>query len=98
MDLDRVGVELGKQGQVVTDPLLRTSAAHIFAAGDCTTPLQFTHVGDEQGRLAARNAFAAGGRPGFAGGRVTFDDSMVPWVTFADPEVGPVPHRGPYRR
>ena len=52
MDLDRAGVELGKQGQVVTDPLLRTSAAHIFAVGDCTTPLQFTHVGDEQGRLA----------------------------------------------
>ncbi len=51
MDLDKAGVELGRQGQIVTDAYLRTSAAHIYAAGDCTTPLQFTHVGDEQGRL-----------------------------------------------
>ncbi|MBC7549560.1 MAG: NAD(P)/FAD-dependent oxidoreductase [Cellulomonas sp.] len=90
MDLDRVGVELGKQGQVVTDKYLQTTAAHVFAAGDCTTPLQFTHVGEEQGRLAARNAFASTGRPGFACGRGTFDDAVVPWVTFTDPEVGRV--------
>ncbi|MDP9498254.1 MAG: hypothetical protein M3P46_11490, partial [Actinomycetota bacterium] len=42
---------------------LRTSAGHVYAAGDCTSPLQFTHVGDEQGQLAARNAFAPGCRP-----------------------------------
>ncbi len=90
MDLDKAGVELGKQGQIVTDAYLRTSAAHIYAAGDCTTPLQFTHVGDEQGRLAATNALAATGRPGFAGGRAKFDDHVVPWVTFTDPEVGRV--------
>jgi len=91
MDLDKAGVELGRQGQIVTDAYLRTSAAHIYAAaGDCTTPLQFTHVGDEQGRLAAQNAFAATGRPSFAGGRATFDDCVVPWVTFTDPEVGRV--------
>ncbi len=90
MDLDKAGVELGKPGQVVTDRYLQTTAAHIFAAGDCTTPLQFTHVGDEQGRLAARNAFASTGRPGFAGGRARFDDRVVPWVTFTEPEVGRV--------
>ena len=92
MDLDVPGVALGPRGEIVTDEHLRTTADHVFAAGDCTTPLQFTHVGDEQGRLAAGNAFAAGGglRPGFAGGLRTFDDRVVPWVTFTEPEVGRV--------
>ena len=91
MDLDRIGVEVGKQGQIVTDEYLRTSVDGIFAAGDCTTPLQFTHVGDEQGRLAAANAFARGtALPGALGGMTAFDDSVVPWVTFTDPEVGRV--------
>ena len=90
MDLDRAGVERGEQGQVVTDAYLATSASHIFAAGDCTTPLQFTHVGDEQGRLAALNALARPGLPAFAGGRAKFDDRVVPWVTFTEPEVGRV--------
>ena len=91
MDLERVGVELGKQGQIVTDSYLRTNVEGVFAAGDCTTPLQFTHVGDEQGRLAAANAFAHGSvLPGALGGMSAFDDSVVPWVTFTEPEVGRV--------
>jgi len=91
MDLERVGVELGAQGQIVTDSYLRTNVEGVFAAGDCTTPLQFTHVGDEQGRLAAANAFARGSvLPGALGGMTAFDDSVVPWVTFTDPEVGRV--------
>jgi pyruvate/2-oxoglutarate dehydrogenase complex dihydrolipoamide dehydrogenase (E3) component len=91
MGLEEVGIELGKQGQVVTDSYLRTSVDGVFAAGDCTTPLQFTHVGDEQGRLAAANAFARGtALPGALGGMSEYDDSVVPWVTFTDPEVGRV--------
>jgi pyruvate/2-oxoglutarate dehydrogenase complex dihydrolipoamide dehydrogenase (E3) component len=91
MGLEEVGIELGKQGQVVTDGYLRTSVTGVFAAGDCTTPLQFTHVGDEQGRLAAGNAFARGAAlPGPLGGMTEFDGSAVPWVTFTDPEVGRV--------
>ncbi len=91
MDLDRAGVELGKQKQIVTDEYLRTTSPHIFAAGDCTTKFQFTHVGDEQGRLAASNAFASSRLlPGVAGGAAKFDDSVIPWVTFTDPEIGRV--------
>jgi pyruvate/2-oxoglutarate dehydrogenase complex dihydrolipoamide dehydrogenase (E3) component len=90
MDLEKAGVDVGERGEVVTDRFLRTSADHVYAAGDCTTPLQFTHVGDEQGRLAVRNAFATPRLPGALGGRVAFDDRVVPWVTFTDPEVGRV--------
>lgn len=84
MGLEEAGVTLGKQGQVVTDARLRTSLKRVFAAGDCTTPLQFTHVGDEQGRLAAANAFSPRIK------QRTFDTRVVPWVTFTDPEVGRV--------
>ena len=91
MDLDVAGVRIGGHGEVVTDAYLRTSATGVLAAGDCTSTLQFTHVGDAQGRLAARNAFARRpALPGALGGMSAFDDSVVPWVTFTDPEVGRV--------
>jgi len=91
MDLHLAGVEVGEQKQIVTDDYLRTTSPHIFAAGDCTTRFQFTHVGDEQGRLAAANAFASSSLlPGIAGGTAKFDDRVIPWVTFTDPEIGRV--------
>ncbi len=91
MDLNVAGVEVGRQKQFITDAYLRTTSPHIFAAGDCTTSLQSTHVGDEQGRLAASNAFASSRMlPGIAGGAAKFDDSVIPWVTFTDPEIGRV--------
>ena len=92
LGLDTAGVQLGPRSEVVTDAYLRTTAEDVFAAGDCTSPLQFTHVGDEQGRLAAANAFAGGGGAlgGALGGMAKFDDSVVPWVTFTDPELGRV--------
>ena len=89
--LDRAGIEVGPLGEIVTDEYLRTTAENVFAAGDCTSALQFTHVGDEQGRLAAGNAFASGSLlPGALGGMTKFDGRVVPWVTFTDPEVGRV--------
>lgn len=82
--LETAGVRLDK-GRIVTDDHLR-AADTVWAAGDCTSLLQFTHVGDEQGRMAARNAFA-GPLPWQRG---TWDDRVVPWVTFTEPEVGHV--------
>ena len=84
LGLETAGVRL-ERGRVVTDEHLQ-AADTVWAAGDCTSRLQFTHVGDEQGRLAAGNAFARSG----PGGRGTWDDSGVPWVTFTEPEIGHV--------
>ncbi len=91
MGLDVGGVALGGRGDVIVDEHLATSAPRVFAAGDCASPLQFTHVGDEQGRLAAGNAFAPRpGLPGPFGGMSAFDAAAVPWVTFTEPEIGRV--------
>lgn len=84
LGLEQAGVAL-ERGRVVTDRHLR-AAPTVWAAGDCTSPLQFTHVGDEQGRLAARNAFAGPGPVK----RGTWDDRVVPAVTFTDPEIARV--------
>lgn len=90
LDLDRAGVRLGERGIVTVDEHLETSADGVYAAGDCASVLQFTHVGYEQGRLAANNAFAKPARPGLLGGRKKWDPAAVPWVTYTDPEVAHV--------
>ena len=87
LGLETAGVALDDGGKIVTDERLQ-AADTVWAAGDCTSRLQFTHVGDEQGRLAAGNAFARPG-PG-PGGRGSWDDSGIPWVVFTEPEVGHV--------
>ncbi len=82
LGLEGVGVALeGKR--IVTDKHLK-AAGTIWAAGDVTAKLQFTHVGNDQGRLAARNAFAKPFRSG------SWSDDAVPWVTFTEPEIGHV--------
>ena len=84
LGLETAGVVLDR-GRVVTDSHLQ-AADTVWAAGDCTSLLQFTHVGDEQGRLAARNAFAGAAR----WKRGSWDDTGIPWVTFTEPEIGHV--------
>ncbi|MBA2553588.1 MAG: FAD-dependent oxidoreductase [Geodermatophilaceae bacterium] len=90
LDLAIAGVGTGAGGRIVVDQHLATTAEGAYAAGDCASPLQFTHVGYDQGRLAAGNAFAKPGRPGVFGGRKSWDASAIPWVTFTDPEVAHV--------
>jgi pyruvate/2-oxoglutarate dehydrogenase complex dihydrolipoamide dehydrogenase (E3) component len=82
--LESAGVQLDR-GLVVIDAKLQ-AAQTVWAAGDCASRLQFTHVGDEQGRLAAKNAFAGG----FPWSGKAWDDRVVPWVTFTEPEIAHV--------
>ena len=81
--LETTGARLTDDGHVQADRTLR-AAPTVWTAGDCTTRLKFTHVGYEQGRLAARNAF----KPHLFGER--FKDRVIPWVTFTEPEVAHV--------
>jgi pyruvate/2-oxoglutarate dehydrogenase complex dihydrolipoamide dehydrogenase (E3) component len=85
LGLEAAGVRTDDSGRVVTDDRLQ-AAPTVWAAGDCTATLQFTHVGDEQGRIAAGNALA--GRRIWK--RSRWKDEGVPWVTFTEPEVAHV--------
>jgi len=82
MGLEEIGVELRADGGVRVDAGLRTTVRGIFAAGDVTGILPFTHVAGTHGRIVVANALFHG--------RGRFDAAAVPWVTFTDPEVGRV--------
>jgi pyruvate/2-oxoglutarate dehydrogenase complex dihydrolipoamide dehydrogenase (E3) component len=83
LGLEAAGVATDR-GFVVTDDRLATSTSGIWAAGDVTGRLAFTHAADEMGRVAAGNALAPRWR------RVRFDTAPVPSVTYTDPEVAHV--------
>lgn len=81
LGLDEAGVVTGRDG-IQVDGRLRTSRRHIFAAGDVTGGLRFTHVADHEARSVVRNALFPFGR------RV--DYSVVPWAVFTDPPLARV--------
>ncbi len=63
LDLEKAGVKTGS-GRIITDEFMRTSAPHIYAAGDCTGPHEIVHIAIQQGETAAWNIVAQErGRP-----------------------------------
>jgi pyruvate/2-oxoglutarate dehydrogenase complex dihydrolipoamide dehydrogenase (E3) component len=82
LGLETIGVRCGPAGNVLVDRRLATSAPRVFAAGDVTGVLPFTHVAAYQARLAVQNALF--------GLRRQADYRAVPQVVFTDPEVAQV--------
>ncbi|PWB46074.1 MAG: pyridine nucleotide-disulfide oxidoreductase [Candidatus Methylomirabilota bacterium] len=81
LNLEAAGVSYNSKG-IMVDETLRTRARNIWACGDITGKLLFTHVAEYQARLVVRNAlFPFKSRA---------DYSAVPWCTFTDPEVARV--------
>jgi dihydrolipoamide dehydrogenase len=81
LHLGAAGVKTTKKG-IIVDATLRTNVPHLWAAGDVASEYQFTHVASEQGKIAARNAFATDPQ--------AFDDRVIPWVTFTNPALAHV--------
>ena len=82
--LDGVGVETNRDGTLVVDGALRTTASTIYACGDVIGPYQFTHMASHQAWYASVNALIS---PFY---RFRCDYSCVPWATYTDPEVARV--------
>jgi pyruvate/2-oxoglutarate dehydrogenase complex dihydrolipoamide dehydrogenase (E3) component len=80
-DLDAAGVKVNDKGFPVLDDTLRTTAENIWAAGDATGELLFTHVGSYEAEIVADDILD---RPRKR------DYRVVPRVTFTEPEVGSV--------
>jgi pyruvate/2-oxoglutarate dehydrogenase complex dihydrolipoamide dehydrogenase (E3) component len=55
LDLGKAGVAVDGAGRIVANERMQTSAAHIYAAGDCTGPHEIVHIAIQQGETAARN-------------------------------------------
>jgi pyruvate/2-oxoglutarate dehydrogenase complex dihydrolipoamide dehydrogenase (E3) component len=79
-DLDAAGVKLD-DGKPVLGDTMRTTAGNMWAAGDATGELLFTHVGAYEAQLVVDDIL---GRPR------TRDYRVVPKVTYSDPEVASV--------
>ena len=77
---EEAGASLDERGAATHDEQMRI-AEGLFVAGDVAGGLQFTHVADYEGGIAAR---AAAGRAAVA------DLRVVPKVTFTDPEAAAV--------
>ena len=81
LNLAAAGVETDSDGAILVDDHMRTSAATIFAAGDCTTQPQYVYVAAAAGSRAAVN---------MTGGDAALDLSTMPAVIFTDPQVATV--------
>ena len=79
--LDRAGVDTDR-GYVVVDERQRTTAAGIWAAGDCAIGPQFTPAAHYQARIAIDDMFG--------NSTPRADYSAMPTAIFTDPELGAV--------
>jgi len=84
LNLETAGVDYDEHGVKVND-YLQTPQPHIYAAGDITNRLKFTHTADSTARIVVRNILMP--LPFL---RQKVDWSVVPWCTYTDPEVAHV--------
>ena len=84
LNLEAAGVDYDEHG-VKANAYLQTSQAHIYAAGDITNRLKFTHTADFTARVVIRNILMP-----LQLLRQKVNWSIVPWCTFTDPEVAHV--------
>ena len=81
LDLRAAGIRHGAES-VAVGKRLKTSNRRVYAIGDVTGGLQFTHVSNYHAGLVIRNALFR--LP------VRADNDVVPWVTYTDPELAQV--------
>ncbi len=81
MNLEKAGVEFSNKG-IITNDYLQTSAPHIYACGDVTARLKFTHTASHQANTCVHNILTGNSKKD--------DLSVFPWAVFTEPEVGHV--------
>src|SRR5262249_44357757 len=79
--LDKAGVELDAHGFVRVHDRLETSAADVWAIGECAGSPQFTHVSEDDFRIIRDN---------LAGRTRSTRDRLVPYCMFTDPPLARV--------
>lgn len=82
LDLEKAGIEYTNRGIKVNDNLVTTNKK-VFAIGDVTGGLQFTHVAGYHAGVVIRNAL-------FQMFWAKATTAHIPWVTYVDPEVAQV--------
>jgi pyruvate/2-oxoglutarate dehydrogenase complex dihydrolipoamide dehydrogenase (E3) component len=79
--LEQAGIELDARGFVTVDDRLRSTAAGVWAMGECAGSPQFTHVAFDDFRVVRDN---------LAGKARSTRDRLIPYCVFIDPELARV--------
>lgn len=79
--IEKAGVQLGKQGEVVVNERMETNIPGIYAIGDITAKMPLAHVASHQGIIAAQNA---------CGKTAHMHYDAIPSVIYTDPEIATV--------
>lgn len=79
--LERAGVKLTETGYIAVDERLATTAAGVWAMGECAGSPQFTHVAFDDFRVVHDN---------LNGGSRTTRDRLVPYCIYTDPDLARV--------
>jgi len=79
--LEQAGVELNEHGYIKVNDRLETTAANVWAMGDCAGSPQFTHVAYHDFRVVHEN---------LNGGNRSTKGRLVPFCMFTDPELARV--------
>lgn len=81
LDLDKAGVAHGPRGVTVGANLRSTTNRRVYAVGDAAGGLQFTHVAGGHAGVIIRQVLM---------GLPARQATVVPWVTYSDPELAQV--------
>jgi len=81
--LEAAGVAVGEDGYVTVDAQQRTTAEHIWALGDVSSPDQLKHVANHEARVVQHNLL-------HPDAPVESDHRFVPHAVFSDPQVASV--------
>ncbi len=79
--LDVAGVQVDARGYIVVNDRLETTAASVWAIGECAGSPQFTHVSFDDFRIIRDN---------LAGGTRSRDGRLIPYCMFTDPPLARV--------
>ena len=84
--LEEMGVAIDERGAITVDDTMATNVDGIWAVGDVTGRLQFTHVAGRMAWIATANALSKLAHLR----RFRLDTRVIPWATFTSPEVAHV--------
>ena len=79
--LDRVGVAVGRRGEVLVNERMETNVPGVYAIGDVTGKAMLAHVASSQGKVAVENILGHSAR-------INYD--VIPAGIFTLPEIGRV--------
>ena len=85
--LERAGIRYNERTGIEVNDFLQTTNTDIYAAGDCCSRYQYTHMADAMAKIVIRNALFFG--------RNRQSQLLLPWCTYTNPEIA---HVGSYEK